>query len=75
MFECDGCGFTASLEEVEAHILEQDIDDVASIKCWGAMEVGSVVWEAYHGSGVHPMELVMNMVVKKYLEHFEEELL
>jgi hypothetical protein len=72
MFECDGCGLVGDLEVVEAHILEQDLN--GPIKCWGAMEVGGPAWEAFHGNGVHPMISIVNMVTKKYLELFGEEL-
>jgi hypothetical protein len=57
-------------EELEPHILAQDMDDVASIKCWGMMEVGNVAWEAYHSSGVHPMSLVFGVVKDAYERTF-----
>jgi hypothetical protein len=69
MFQCDGCGVTSESEEViEAHILEQDIDDVASIVCWGVMVVGSEVWQNWL-DGVHPMTMVTNQLSKTLMEY------
>lgn len=69
MYECDGCGLTGTLEEVEKHIYE-DVKDAegnlkqpSEIRCWGAMFVGGPAWEAYHNDGVHPMETFMQQVV------------
>jgi hypothetical protein len=55
-------------EEVEAHIVAQDFDDISDIQCWGVMVVGSQVWIDWV-SGIHPMTLVMGMVSATLMEH------
>lgn len=49
MFECDGCGFTGSFDEVNGHIETNytlpngDIKDPSDIVCWGAVGIGDAV--------------------------------
>lgn len=77
MWECDGCGFTGTETEVEAHITEtnkpyMDAKDYGKIQCWGMMEVGGIAWENYHGKGIHPMTAVVAMVSDAYFKALEE---
>lgn len=74
VYECDGCGRTGTLAEIDKHILEEqvvDYNDLASIKCWGSMLVGSQVWQDFHTRGIHPMTHVFNMISGAIMEHPE----
>ena len=68
VWECDGCAFTGTEAEVEAHVIEagsyadgtlMDDDDVV---CWGGMEVGGGAWFDYHAEGRQPMQNIVDQV-------------
>lgn len=78
VWECDGCGKTGTVEEIEAHITEVNtladgsMKEVADIVCWGAMAVGGEAWKAYHEKGVHPMATLTKEISDRYFEFLEE---
>jgi hypothetical protein len=68
MYECDGCGYTGTEEEVGRHVLDNatlpggQLKDPQDIVCWGAMEVGGPAWVDYHINGIHPMQRVAQQI-------------
>lgn len=65
LWECDGCGMLDTYEAVNDHIVrvnrlaDGSLRPPQDVVCWGAMQVGSPAWNAWHFEGIHPMRYVM----------------
>jgi hypothetical protein len=74
LWECDGCGFIGTYDEVDTHIVtvntlpDGTLKDPSDVTCWGSMKIGSDVWNAYHFDGVHPMVTFVQSVARVYNE-------